>query len=108
MTAFNDGEAKRLNTAKSREKLYNLSPFRPGGFLTDALRSPLIHNFSRLGHPGASTFDVGVGIFNSTPKSPEKRANFPYGLSLGNTVFLGKRLDFPVLISTSVSVSESY
>jgi hypothetical protein len=53
MTAFNDGEVERLNTAKSREKLYNLFPFRPGGFLTDALRSPLIHSFS-VGHPSAS------------------------------------------------------
>jgi hypothetical protein len=36
---------------QGRETLYNLSPFRPADFLTDALCSPLINNFSGLGHP---------------------------------------------------------
>jgi hypothetical protein len=45
----------------AEKKLHNLFPARPaGGFccgetgLTDALRSPLIHDFSRLGYPSAS------------------------------------------------------
>jgi hypothetical protein len=48
MTAFNDREAGRLNTAKSREKLYNFSPFRPGGFSNRRTSLAAYSHFSRF------------------------------------------------------------
>jgi hypothetical protein len=37
--------------------------------LTDGLRSPLIHNFSRLGHPQRVDFGVGTNRTGVTPTS---------------------------------------